>query len=106
MGKDYEEFMEKSIAKSADLVNEEMKVTIDVSMYPNKEDFIPPIKGFIKTINTYSNLKITTFPTSTVIQGEYHHAMNSVKETILVCQQEFNNAVYVMKVIPNYKALD
>lgn len=106
MSKDYEEFMEKSIAKSADLVNKEMQVTIDVSMYPNNEDFIPPIKGFIKTINTYSNLKIMTFPTSTVIQGEYHHAMNSVKETILVCQQEFNNAVYVMKVIPNYKALD
>ena len=98
--------MEKSITKSTNSVNEEMQVTIDISMYPNKEDFIPPIKGFIKTINTYSNLKITTFPTSTVVQGEYHHAMNSVKETILVCQQEFNNAVYVMKVIPNYKALD
>ena len=106
MGKDYEEFMERSIAKSVDLVNEEMQVTIDVSMYPNKEDFIPPIKCFIKTINTYNNLKITTFPTSTVVQGEYHHAMNSVKETILICQQEFDNAVYVMKVIPNYKALD
>jgi uncharacterized protein YqgV (UPF0045/DUF77 family) len=106
MSKDYEEFMEKSIAKSADLVNEEIQVTIDISMYPNKEDFIAPIKGFIKTINTYSNLKITTFPTSTVVQGEYHHAMNSVKETILVCQHEYNNAVYVMKVIPNYKALD
>jgi uncharacterized protein YqgV (UPF0045/DUF77 family) len=92
MSKDYEEFMEKSIAKSADLVN--------------KEDFIPPIKGFIKTINTYSNLKITTFPTSTVVQGEYHHAMNSVKETILVCQKEFNNAVYVIKVIPGYEALE
>jgi uncharacterized protein YqgV (UPF0045/DUF77 family) len=106
MSKDYEEFMEKSISKSANSVNEEMQVTIDISMYPNKEDFIPPIKGFIKTINTYSNLKITTFPTSTVVQGEYHYAMNSVKETILVCHQKFNNAVYVMKVIPNYKALD
>jgi uncharacterized protein YqgV (UPF0045/DUF77 family) len=106
MSKDYEEFIENNTAKASSELNEEMQVTIDVSMYPNKEDFIPPIKGFIKTINTYSNLKITTFPTSTVVQGEYHHAMNSVKETILVCQQKFNNAVYVMKVIPNYKALD
>ena len=106
MSKDYEEFMEKSIVKSSDLVIEDMQVTIDVSMYPNKEDFIPPIKGFIKQINSYSNLKIITFPTSTVVQGEYHHAMNSVKETILVCQKKFENAVYVMKVIPNYKALD
>ena len=106
MSKDYEEFIERSVAKSVDLVNEEMQVTIDVSMYPNKQDFIPPIKGFIQKINTFTNLKITTFPTSTVVQGEYHHAMNSVKETILVCQQKFDNAVYVMKVIPNYKALD
>ena len=106
MSKDYEEFIENNIAKDSAKLNEDLQVTIDVSMYPNKEDFIPPIKGFIRAINTYSNLKITTFPTSTVIQGEYHHAMNSVKETISVCQKEFNNAVYVMKVIPNYKALD
>ena len=106
MSKDYEEFIENNTVKASSESNEEIQVTIDISMYPNKENFIPPIKGFIKTINTYNNLKITTFPTSTVVQGEYHHAMNSVKETILVCQQEFNNAVYVMKVIPNYKALD
>jgi len=106
MSKDYEEFIENNTAKFSSELNDEMQVTIDVSMYPNKEDFIPPIKGFIKTINTYSNLKITTFPTSTVVQGEYHHAMNSVKETILVCQKEFNNAVYVIKVIPGYEALE
>ena len=106
MSKDYEEFIENNMTKGSVKLNEDLQVTIDVSMYPNKEDFIPPIKGFIKTINTYSDLKITTFPTSTVVQGEYHHAMNSVKETISVCQKKFDNAVYVMKVIPNYKALD
>jgi uncharacterized protein YqgV (UPF0045/DUF77 family) len=106
MSKDYEEFIENNTAKFSSELNEEMQVTIDISMYPNKEDFIPPIKGFIKTINTYGNLKITTFPTSTVVQGEYHHAMNSVTETILVCQKKFNNAVYVIKVIPGYEALE
>ena len=106
MSKDYEEFIEINTAKFSSELNEEMQVTIDISMYPNKENFIPPIKGFIKTINTYGNLKITTFPTSTVVQGEYHHAMNSVKETILVCQKEFNNAVYVIKVIPGYEAME
>ena len=55
MSKDYEEFMEKSITKSAYLVNEETQVTIDISMYPNKEDFIPPINGFISIINTYNS---------------------------------------------------
>ena len=82
-----------------------MKVTIDISMYPNKEDFIPPINGFIEKINCYENLKITTFPTSTVVQGEYNHAMKAVQETIAQCYKEFNMAVYVAKIIPGYEAL-
>ena len=106
MSKDYEEFIEKNIARQNNAIEIDMQVTIDVSMYPNKEDFIPPIKGFIKEINKYNDLKIITFPTSTVIQGEYNHAMDSVKKTIAACHKKFNNAVYVIKVIPDYKALD
>ena len=106
MSKDYEEFIENNTAKASSELNEEMQVTIDVSMYPNREDFIPPIKGFIKEINNYNNLVIKTFPTSTVVQGEYNHAMNSVQKTIAACHKKFKNAVYVIKVIPDYKALD
>ena len=45
-----------------------MQVTIDISMYPNREEFIPPIDGFIKKINKFDHLKVRTFPTSTVVQ--------------------------------------
>lgn len=82
-----------------------MQVTIDVSMYPNREDFIPPIKGFIEKINRYSGLEVQTFPTSTVVQGEYHAAMQAVQDTIAACREEFSMAVYVLKVIPGYEAL-
>ena len=46
-----------------------MQVTIDISMYPNREDFIPPIDGFIEKINQFDNLKVTTFPTCTVFRA-------------------------------------
>ncbi len=82
-----------------------MQVTIDISMYPNREDFIPPIKGFIERINQFDDLKIVTFPTSTVVQGEYGHAMQAVQQTIAACYQEFNMAIYVAKIIPGYEAL-
>ena len=81
-----------------------MIVTIDISMYPNREDFIPPIKGFIKKINNYKDLKVVTYPTSTVVQGEYSYAMNAVQETIAFCYQEYDMAVYVAKIIPGYEA--
>ena len=74
-------------------------------MYPNKEDFIPPINGFIEKINCYKDLKIATYPTSTVVQGEYNYAMRAVQETIAKCYEEFNMAVYVAKIIPGYEAL-
>jgi uncharacterized protein YqgV (UPF0045/DUF77 family) len=82
-----------------------MTATIDVSMYPNREDFIPPIDGFIERINRYEGLLVRTFPTSTVVQGEYGLAMRAVQETIAACRGEFGMAVYVLKVIPGYEAL-
>lgn len=82
-----------------------MTVTIDVSMYPNREDFIPPIDGFIERIGRYDGLQVQTFPTSTVVQGEYEHAMRAVQETIAECRDEYGMAVYVLKVIPGYEAL-
>ena len=82
-----------------------MQVTIDISMYPNREDFIPPIKGFIDKINRFDSLKVTTFPTSTVVQGDFEHAMAAVQDTITECYREFNMAIYVAKIIPGYEAL-
>ena len=74
-------------------------------MYPNKDEFIKPIKGFIELINTYSEIKVITFPTSTVIQGEYECAMNALKETIVKANKKYGMAVYVTKIIPNYEAI-
>jgi uncharacterized protein YqgV (UPF0045/DUF77 family) len=82
-----------------------VQVTIDISMYPNREEFIPPIKGFIERINRFDNLQITTFPTSTVIQGDYIIAMDAVQKTIAECYRCYHMAVYVVKIIPGYEAL-
>ena len=82
-----------------------MQVTIDISMYPNREEFIPPIDGFIEKINRFEYLKISTFPASTVVQGEYEHAMKALQDTISACYHKYNMAVYVAKIIPGYEAL-
>jgi len=82
-----------------------MQLTADISMYPNREEFIPPIQGFIERINQYDNLKVSTFPTSTVVQGEYAHTMKAVQETIADCYREYGMAIYVVKFIPGYEAL-
>ncbi len=82
-----------------------MIVTIDISMYPNTKEFIKPIKGFIEILNTFPEIKIKTFPTSTVIQGEYAYTMKAAQDAISEAHIKYDKAVYVMKVIPDYEAL-
>ena len=82
-----------------------MMVTIDISMYPNKDEFIKPINGFIKIINTFPEIKVKTFPTSTVIQGEYVYTMKAAQDAISEDHTKYDKAVYVMKIIPGYEAL-
>ena len=82
-----------------------MQVTIDVSMYPFNSDFKPPIKDFISKINLHKDLKIKTFPTSTVVQGDYGQAMDAIKDAISIGHDQSERAVYVLKVIPDFEAL-
>jgi len=82
-----------------------MQVTIDVSMYPFNSDFKPPIRDFISKINLHKDLKIKTFLTSTVVQGDYVQAMDAIRDTISICHDQSEKAVYVLKVIPDYEAL-
>ena len=74
-------------------------------MYPNTKEFIKPIKGFIEILNTFPKIKVKTFPTSTVIQGEYAYTMKAAQDAISEAHNKYNKAVYVMKVIPDYEAL-
>ena len=79
-----------------------MITTVYISMHPFCEDFKEPILGFIKRIQNYNDLKVMPSATSTVVQGDFHHVMRSIQETIVSCQEEFKMAVYVLKIIPGY----
>ena len=78
---------------------------IFVCLYPFNKEFKAPIKDFISKINLHKDLKIRTFPTSTIVQGEYGEAMEALKDTISCCNDRPEKAVYVLKVIPDYEAI-
>lgn len=82
-----------------------MILTADVSMYPNRESFIPPIDRFIERINQFPELTIKTFPTSTVVQGDAARVHQAIQQVMTECFEEFGMAVYVVKFIPGYEAL-
>jgi uncharacterized protein YqgV (UPF0045/DUF77 family) len=78
-----------------------MKLSVEVSMYPLNQDYIPPIQAFIDNLNTYPNIKVNTNALSTQVSGEFELVSNAVTECIKKTISEFDNegkkVVFVMK---------
>ena len=80
-----------------------MVTTVELSMYPFREDYRDAIKGFIAKMNQCDGLKIATGDTSTVIIGECAHVMQTLSELFQWSHGEHGRAVFVAKFIPGYE---
>jgi uncharacterized protein YqgV (UPF0045/DUF77 family) len=76
-----------------------MEVTVEISKYPLKEEYIKPIKSFIDRINTTEGILVKTNATSTQIAGEYNLVMDLLKEEIKKSYEQFGKSIFVMKVL-------
>ena len=82
-----------------------MQLTVEISLYPNQEDFVPPIISFIKRLNQYSDIQVQTFPTATIVIGEYDRVMEVLAQAMKAHHQEHGMGVFVTKLIPGYEAV-
>jgi uncharacterized protein YqgV (UPF0045/DUF77 family) len=75
-----------------------MNISVDISYYPLKEEFIPPIKHFIHRMNQYQALEVQTNGMSTQVFGEYSEVMEALTREI---KDSFNlpHSVFVLKII-------
>jgi len=75
-----------------------MKVSVDISYYPLKVEYIPPIKDFIGRLDNYENITAQTNGMSTQVFGEYFEVMKILTDEIYK-SFELPHSVFVMKVI-------
>ena len=80
-------------------------LTAEISLYPNDQDFIPPIDSFIARLNGYDDVKVKTFPTATIVVGEHDTVMDIIKRETKAHREEFGMGIFVTKLIPGYEAL-
>ena len=59
-----------------------MNTSVDISYYPLKEEFIPPIKDFISRLNNYKAIRVKTNGMSTQVFGEYRQIMEILTSEI------------------------
>lgn len=80
-----------------------MQITVELSMYPFKEDYKTHIKDFIDEINKRSGMVINTFPTATLVYGEYGLVMDTLKKMIAWSYDTHGRQVFVAKFIPGHE---
>ncbi len=80
-----------------------MKLTVEISMYPLQDNYIPPIDGIIERLNSYPELKVKTTPTCTQLVGDYDRVMEILAIEIRQSYQMYGKAAYVTKFLPDYE---
>lgn len=75
-----------------------MKTSVEISYYPLKEEYVPPIRSFIDRLNTYDRLVVKTDGMSTQLFGNYSEVMialtNEIKKSF-----EVPHSVFVIKIV-------
>lgn len=61
-----------------------MKLSLEISMYPLNETYIPLIKGFIDRMNQHKNLIVKTNTMSTQVFGEFDEVMGAFQQELKV----------------------
>lgn len=75
-----------------------MKAIAEISLYPLKDSFIPPIDAFIEALNNYDSLEVSTNALSTMIKGEYDVLMEMLTKEIKLHFEGGIPSVFVLKI--------
>ena len=76
-----------------------MLVSVDISLYPLKESFIPPVDNFIASLKKYKDIEVRVNNMSTQIFGEYDIVMDILKKEINNTFHSEENVVLNIKVV-------
>ena len=76
-----------------------MKASVEISMYPLKETYVPAIVDFIERLNQHKGLIIKTNTMSTQIFGDYDQIMAALTQEMKITFEKEKVAVMVLKVI-------
>ncbi|MFN3237080.1 MAG: YkoF family thiamine/hydroxymethylpyrimidine-binding protein [Pseudomonadales bacterium] len=74
-----------------------MKTSIDMSLYPLTEDYIPAIKEFIDRVSAYEGVAVKRNDLSTQLFGDYDQIMDLLKVEIKRSWQTHGKGIFVVK---------
>lgn len=82
-----------------------MLLTAEITLYPLQDEYLPVIKTFLARLGEEEGIRLETFPTCTVISGEFDAVYGTVGKLMRWCQETLGKSVFVVKFLPGYGAL-
>lgn len=76
-----------------------MQLTVEISMYPLKEQYIEPIQWFIDRLDTYPQIERVTNAMATQVCGDYSAVMSMLAIEMQAAHEKWGKAVFVCKFI-------
>ena len=76
-----------------------MDIGVEISLYPLRNDFIPPIRGFIDRLNADGRFRVVTNDMSTQVFGRYEDVMEALTRELRPTFEQDGKAIFVMKVL-------
>ena len=77
-----------------------MRITVEMSLYPLKEDYTSVIIDFIKNIKSLADIEVHTTAMSTYITGDYDVVMQHLTHELKKVYQVVPDSATVIKIIP------
>jgi uncharacterized protein YqgV (UPF0045/DUF77 family) len=74
-----------------------MKMSIDMSLYPLADDYIPAIQTFIDRISSYEGISVKRNDLATQIFGDYDQIMDILKVEIRHSWETHGKGIFVVK---------
>lgn len=76
-----------------------MKTSVDISMYPLKEQYCQPIIDFIDELEKHPEVSVQRNSMSTHIYGDYQDVMGTLNKEMLKVLEQIPETVFVIKLI-------
>ncbi|MBE0493807.1 MAG: hypothetical protein IBX48_05645 [Thiomicrospira sp.] len=76
-----------------------MKISLDISMYPLKDEFCQPIIDFIERLEQAPGLVLERNSLSTQVFGDYRTIMNLMTEELETVFEQNPHTIFVMKMV-------
>lgn len=75
-----------------------MRTSIEISYYPLKEEFIPPIQSFVDKLKAYPEINVVTNGMSTQVFGDYDEVISIITKEMKDAMK-LPHSIFVLKVI-------